>query len=202
MSIRAALQQYVQANPGQALRAIAAGIGIRDRAGITNAGAQLCQLAKKGKLRTTMPGGRIRGALYYPTATTGIDRRVRYTPEQAAQRQRDREQRKAERRRAARREKRLTPAQRDAFYRDLPPPAPVKRKPTAEQQFVIGQPRQRTAARATNAQTVDEFIAQGGQIERLAPHACSKPLRYDHSNNTVPTGKRRPALRVRGSHCT
>ena len=201
MSTRAALQDFILRNPGKTLRAIAAGIGITDRAGITNAGAQLCQLAKNGKLRTETPSDRQRGAAYYPTATTGVRLRPTLTPQESSARAAAQAQRKAAKRRAQTQARRqLTDAQRDAFYKHVPAAAPASRKPTAQQQTKIVPPRRRTVAHTGTAQTVEEFLAQGGQIERLAPHASSHPLRFDHSDNTVPTGKRRPSIRSRGSH--
>lgn len=201
MSVSQVLQQYILRNPGQTLRAIAAGIGITDRAGITNAGAQLSQLVKKGKLRAAMSGSRKRGAAYHPTDATGVLLRPKLTPQEVAARAEARAQRKAVQRRAQTQARRqLTDAQRDAFYKHVAAPSPAPRKPTAQQQFKIAAPRRRTATHTGAAQTVEEFIALGGQIERLASHASSHPLRFDHSDNTVPTGKRRPSIRSRGSH--
>lgn len=211
MSIRAKLRAYIIANPGQTIRQIAAGVGLTGRAEITNAGAQLSQLVKLGKLRAEVPPPRVRGACYYPTATTGKNARGPSTPEISAALKRARNQRKTERRRAQAAAKRaLSQAQREAFYgTDLPAPAPlpasapatrvgitISRKP-----LVVAKTRFNASA---EPETVEEWMRRTGkQPERLPPHACGRSvLRFDHSDNTVPTGRRRPALRVRGAHRT
>lgn len=197
MSVRAAMQQYIKDNPGKPLRDIVAAVGVTGRDNITTASAQLHQLTKRGKLRAVLPPGRVRGALYYPTATTGVDGRVP-SPEEAARRQQARARRHAEAQ-AASRSRRLTAAQRNAFYKSFDTPA----TPTPAQQPSVARRRDAPPPvwHGAAPQTVDDFIAQGGQIERLAPHACSgkNGLRFDHSDNTIPTGKRRPALRRRGT---
>lgn len=217
MSMRAALQQYIKANPGKPLRDIVAGIGLTERAHITTASAQLCQLVAKGKLRAEQRPGQARGMLYHPTPLTGINRRrPPATPEVAAERKREYAQRKAAKARAQRATKRkLTHAQHATFYgtdlpaqEALPASAPPKAAalPPNRVQITISR-RQLAAPKARFAptaepETVEQWMARTGQQpERLPPHACGKPvLRFDHSDNTVPTGRRRPALRVRGAH--
>lgn len=210
MSIRAALQDYIKANPGRPLRDIVAGIGLTDRARITTASAQLCQLVAKGKLRAELRHGACRGALYHPTPTTGVTRRrPPAPPEVAAARKREYALLKAAKARAQRAAKRkLTEAQRAAFYKGVEPKAPTPPTPPTRVQITITRkPMAASKTRfAPNAEpeTVAQWMARTGQQpERLPPHACGKPvLRFDHSDNTVPTGRRRPALRVRGSHRT
>lgn len=204
--MRAAIQAYVLTHPGKRLREIAAGIGLKDRASITTAGAQISQLVSAGKLRSELPGTRREGALYYPTPSTGVTRRAS-TPEEAAARKLAREQRKNERRRAERQAKqqaaaparKLTPAQRTAFYGDLPAPQPlpksaamtISRKPLAA-------PKARFDPSAEPESVEDWMRRTGKQPERLPPYACSQQLlRFDHSNTEVPVGRRRPALRTR-----
>lgn len=47
------------------------------------------------------------------------------------------------------------------------------------------------------AESVDAFRARGGVIHVCAPHESGNPLRFDHSNTAVPTGRRRPVVRAR-----
>lgn len=201
MSMRAALQEYIKANPGRPLRDIAAGIGLTDRASITNASAQLCQLVAAGKLRAELRPGRGRGMLYHPTPTTGVSRRrAPAPPDVAAARKQESAARKAAKARAQRRK--LTQAQRTAFHKGLQPtpPAPRARVDLTIVRKPLAAPKARFAATA-EPETVAQWMARTGQQpERLPPHACGKPLlRFDHSDNTIPTGKRRPALRRRGT---
>lgn len=216
MSIRAALQAYIKAHPGHPLRDIMAGIGLTDRAHFKTASAQLCQLVAKGKLRAELRHGHARGALYHPTPLTGVNRRQPLaSPEVAAERKREYAARKAAKARAQRAEKRrLTPAQQAAFYgTDLPeqealpasaPPKAAALPPNRVQNTIsrrqLAAPKTRFAPTA-EPETVEQWMARTGkQPERLPPTACSKQLlRFDHSDNTVPTGQRRPALRRRGS---
>lgn len=205
MSMRAALQQYIKANPGRPLRDIVAGIGLTDRASITNASAQICQLVAVGKLRAELRPGRVRGMLYHPTPTTGVNRRrAPAPPDVAAARKQEYAARKAAKARAQRAQRRkLTQAQRTAFHKGLQPtpPAPRARVDLTIVRKPLAAPKTRFAPTA-EPETVEQWMARTGQQpERLPPTACSKQLlRFDHSDNTVPTGRRRPALRVRGSH--
>lgn len=218
MSMRAALQQYIKANPGQTLRDIVAGIGLSDRAAITTASAQLCQLVAKGQLRAEPnPSGR-RGMLYHPTPLTGVNlRRPAASQEVQAARAKAKAEAKAAARAQRAKKRQLTDAQHAAFYgQDLPAPAALPASappksaalPPNRVQITISR-RQLAAPKARFAptaepETVEQWMARTGQQpERLPPHACGKPLlRFDHSDNTVPTGRRRPALRVRGAHRT
>lgn len=96
MNIRAAMQQYIKTHPGLPLRSIVTGIGLSDRAAITTASAQLCQLVAKGQLRAEPnPSGR-RGMLYHPTPLTGVNLRRQAAPQEV---QAARAKAKAERRR-------------------------------------------------------------------------------------------------------
>lgn len=203
--MRADIQAYVLAHPGQRLREIAAGIGLKDRASIATAGAQISQLVSTGKLRAELPDTRRVGALYYPTPTTGVSRRAS-TPEEAAARKLARAQRKNARRRAERQAKRqaaasreLPPAQRTTFYGEVPAPRPLPRS--------LGMTIARKALDAhkvrfdpsAKPESVEDWMRRTGQQpERLPPHACSKQiLRFDYSNTRGAIGRRRPAIRTR-----
>lgn len=197
MSIRGDLQAFVARNPGQPLRAIAAGIGMTTRAQITTAGAQLCQLVSRGKLRTEGIADKRRGRLYFPTSTTGITVRRTSTPEEKAARYRARQQRKKDNARQRRQTTRkLTGAQVQAFYKDLPRTTAPKPATFTVARRALSAPKTKFAPNA-EPETVAEWTQRTGkQPERLPQGACSKSdLRFDHSANTVPTGKRRPALR-------
>lgn len=186
MNVRQALQSYVLANPGKKLREITAGLGITDRAGITNAGAQLYQLVKKGLLQHEALPGQLRGFRYYPTATTLTTLRRVYTPEEIAANAAARELRKQQNRKAKRR---LTAAQQQAFYATAPTPPPAVRA------SVESLPPPPTAPRpAGKVETVEEFLARNGRIQVLDPHATSTPLRFDHSKGSP---LNRPVRRTR-----
>jgi hypothetical protein len=184
--IRQALQSYVRDHPGTQLREITDGLGITDRAGITNAGAQLYQLVKKALLRQQAVPGRQRGVRYYPTALTLTSQRLIYTAEEVAANAAARELRKQQRRKAKRR---LTAAQQQAFYATAPTPPPAVRA------CVEALPPPPTAPRpAGKVETVEEFLARNGRIQVLDPHATSTPLRFDHSQGSP---LNRPVRRTR-----
>lgn len=218
MSMRAAIKSYIQAHPGQHFREITRGLGLSKRAEITTAGAQLSHLVKVNQLRAEGLGSRPNGAKYFPTPTTKTSAPPRMTKEQSEQKRLAREQRRNERRRAERKAKlktstparTLTQPQREAFYgTDLPAPAPLPASaPAPRVGITISRKPLAVAKTRFNAsaepETVEEWMRRTGkQPERLPPHACGRSvLRFDHSDNTVPTGRRRPALRVRGAHRT
>lgn len=47
------------------------------------------------------------------------------------------------------------------------------------------------------AQSVEEFLAKGGAVQRLGPYESGNPLRFDHSRTDVPAARRRPTVRAR-----
>lgn len=70
-------------------------------------------------------------------------------------------------------------------------------KPTDAQQFKITRPMPvRLTSIAGRAETVEEFLARGGQVQQLAPRQSGDPLRFDHSDTTTPAGRRRPVVRA------
>lgn len=76
-------------------------------------------------------------------------------------------------------------------------PASGPRKPTAAQNVSITPPATRPAPPARRTQTLDEWLAAGGQIEVIPPHHSAIGLRFDHSHTQTPIGKRRPVARAR-----
>lgn len=198
MSLRAEMQQYILAHPGQPLRAIAAGLGVDARANVTTLAAQLSQLVKAGRLRAEAPHPGQRGMRYFPTPLTGTGRTSCRSPQEAAERRRQSAERKNAKRRAERAARRgFNAKQEAAFYgafREAEPP------PNA-QAFRIVRHRSYAAPRyAPDAapETVEEWMARTGKRpERLPAHACSQPiLRYDYSHDTTPIGRRRPRYAI------
>ena len=163
------------ATPGMSMREIAHAIGQTTDSQRNCISAALHSLAQAGRVRhNNQPA---RGArLWYATELALADRRCRTGATHAP-----------------------LSARRTAPKPPKPPKSAdmtiVKKPPEA--------PKARYAATA-KPETVDQWMQRTGQTpERLAPHACSKPLlRFDHSDNTIPTGRRRPTLRARGSNRT
>lgn len=56
-----------------------------------------------------------------------------------------------------------------------------------------------SAPASARAQSVDDFLANGGRIEYLGPHESGTPLRFDHSDNKVAIGRRRAVSHHRKS---
>lgn len=79
-------------------------------------------------------------------------------------------------------------------------PAP-RRKPTPKQQVqVVSKPAPAPAKAAhAEAETVAQFLARGGRIQRLGRYEASQGLRFDHSQTQVPAKRRCPVQR-RGAH--
>lgn len=182
MNTRAALQAAIVATPGMTLREVAAAVGQTSRQNVTGIAAQLSQLCKIGKLRKDsilVAGAQPR---YWPTQDTGKDlRAARAKPPPAAPRARDSNQ------------KQNSPH----FARPAHVLRTARPKPTAAQQFRIHPrtpPRTPRPSGARHPETVDEFIARGGKVQRLDPHAASKPLRFDHRNPCTPIGRRRAVV--------
>lgn len=84
--------------------------------------------------------------------------------------------------------------------RDASPMA-SKPKPASQVQVVD---RTRKAAQRTNGvhrETVEQFLARGGRIQRVGPNDAAQPLRFDHSQAQVPP-KRRAPLRRRNANAS
>lgn len=193
MSRMRAIAAALLASPGMSVEAIAKAINQDSPAVRNSIAAALCTMAQSGRVRHNNQPARSGRRLWYATPEALEDRRLvahrrgkPLTAKQAAA---------ARARQAAR--KPAPPARAAAPKPPKPPRSAamtIVRKPLAV-------PKTRFAPTA-EPETVAQWMARTGQQpERLAPHACGKPvLRFDHSDNTVPTGRRRPALRVRGSH--
>lgn len=74
------------------------------------------------------------------------------------------------------------------------PPAVAKTKPAPTPRLVEARPV-RAAAASDHPETVAEFLARGGQIQRLAFGQCNNDLRFDHSGTTT-FEQRRPVVRA------
>lgn len=142
-------------------------------------GAAVCTLLKAGKLRHNNQPAR-GGRRYFATATTLSD--LRRNPED----------------RPSRRQQQLARAHARVVaqvVKDAPkPPKPPK---SADLTIVRKPEPVPTFKPAARAQSVEEFLAAGGAIQHLPPHASGQPLRFDHSDTRVPTGRRRPVTRAR-----
>lgn len=185
MTLTHAIQKAVQARPGMTSREVADMINGESRSDIARISALLVQCWQRGKLHRT---GKGRAYRYYPTDKTCIDQRsVRNKPSAAA----------ARKRQATREARAKKKAQRQA----QPPPAktPPAAKPSNPLAFRIVEPARPKpqAATARKAETVADFLAAGGQIQRLPPHFSANPLRFDHSDAASPIGRRRPVPRTR-----
>lgn len=178
MSMTHAIEMAVKARPGMSLREIGAAVGATDARALSRVSALLHQSCERRKLRADGPPRRRE---YHPTAITGVDQRhAKRRPDSRAER------RKAKRAEVAARKAAQKPA-RPAEPQPAPPPFRINRLPAPPTKF------------GANAapETVAQFQARGGLIDRLPPHASSHPLRFDHSDTTVPTGRRRPVVRAR-----
>lgn len=80
-------------------------------------------------------------------------------------------------------------------------PMATKPKPASQVQVVD---RTRKAAPRPNGvhpETVEQFLARGGRIQRVGPNDAAQPLRFDHSQAQVPP-KRRAPLRRRNANAS
>ncbi len=178
-----AMQAAVAAKPGITMRHIAEAIGRTDRATTTVMSARLTQLCKIGKLRSEhiQEPGRAR-LRYFPTDTTGTDRRtLDHLPGPKAGSSAERKK-----------------AQRAAKRAEAPTAAPAyasakATKPSPASHIRVAALSRPPAPPPGRAQTVEQFLAQGGKIQRLGPYDTSNPLRYDHSHHDTHTGRRRGA---------
>ena len=134
------------------------------------ASALLNQQWHRGKMDRQGTGRSIR---YFPNSVTGIDRRS-HRPTRTAPSAHERRA-AAQRARAATRD--LARQKRQA---NTPKPAPPTKPPKASAAQVARVSAlfvKPTRLKCTDhAETVDEFLARGGQIERLPSGACSRPL--------------------------
>lgn len=184
MSLSGDLQAAIVATPGLTLREVAGAVGLTTRGRITTIAALLSQLCKAGKLRkdSLLAVGATAHPRYWPTDLTGQDLRV---PRAGA-------------RKAAAPKPAPAPRVRAPDKPAHVPRNPRYAKPTATQQFqVVAPPRQPRPAGARAAETVAEFIARGGQVQQLPPHATSHPLRFDHADPAIPPGRRRASVHHR-----
>lgn len=193
MSRMRAIAAALLASPGMSVEAIAKAIN-QDSPVVRNSiAAALCTMAQAGRVRHNNQPARSGRRLWFATPKALEDHRLV----------------------AHRRGKPLTAKQaaaalaRQAARKPAPPARPAAPKPPkpprSADMTIVRKPQVMPKVRfeaSAEPETVAQWMARTGkQPERLAPNACSKQLlRFDHSDNTVPTGRRRPALRVRGSH--
>lgn len=193
MSRMRAIAAALLASPGMSVEAIAKAIN-QDSPVVRNSiAASLCTMAKAGRVRHNNQPARSGRRLWYATPEALEDHRltIHRSGNVLTQKQASRARRLA--RQQASIERRASPK----------PPKPPKSADMTIVKKPLAVPKARFAPTA-EPETVEQWMARTGkQPERLPPHACGKPLlRFDHSDNTVPTGRRRPALRVRGAHRT
>ncbi len=172
------------ASPGMTMRQVATAIGEDSRH--TAVAAQLSQLAKAGKLRRDSAHTG-RSGRYWPMPNATQDLRRKYS----------RDGKRPDRMQAARDERAVsaatprpeTRAQKRARYKSAQASVP-----RSASQVRIVAPQRPTASPKGRAQTVEEFVAGGGPIERLSTFAASNPLRFDHSCTVTPVGRRRGSV--------
>lgn len=172
MSVRQDIQRAILDKPGLTMRQVAEAIGRGDRAGVQGVSAQLSQLCKVGKLRKDSVYALTGVPRYWPTDSTLTDgRETRYT---------------AIRKPARPVATKPAPARKQvaqvirAPIKAAPKPAP---KPTLQQQPRCLRPlRHQRAMPNGQAETIPEFEARGGVIERLPPSATSTPLRFSYND--------------------
>lgn len=178
MSRAACIAAFVAANPGSSHADICQGIGIESLGERNSVSATIATMLKGGRLRHDGRPARS-GRRYFPTDTTLVDRR-----------------RKADGTLSRRQQQAATAIARVARRAAAKPPKPT---PAADM-TIVRKPEPPMKAPATVApQTVDEFIAAGGRIQVLPPHACgpSSILRFDHSRTPHATSRPCAASRVR-----
>jgi hypothetical protein len=172
------IQAAVLAQPGIKIAGIYLAVGavtLRER---KCAGAAVSTLLKNSKIRHDGKPAR-QGRGYHPTATTGVDDRLKPNGEAS--------------RRAQQRMREEVKAAKAAIPK---PPKP----PKSADMTIVRKPEPAPVAKATaRPQTVEEFLANGGVIQHLPPHYCAISLRFDHSDTTAPAGRRRPVVRARPS---
>lgn len=173
MSLHRKIAEAVVAHPGIDTPGICLVVGVETPRERNCVSAGLSTLVKKGKLRHDNRTAR-QGRHYYPTPKTLIDGRLKPDGE------------------LSRRAKQQARAAEKATKAGIPvlrkPPKsadmPIERKPVAPKP-------------AARPQTVAEFLAAGGEIQRLPAYFSGNPLRYDYSDGTAHAGRRRPVTRAR-----
>lgn len=190
MSTRQAMLAAVIATPGITLSQIAVAIGKTERKERMGLSAQLSQLCKKKKLRKDKLTNGSPGAVrYWPTETSAIDGRT-------AKKSAAKPQRKAATSAAQPAAPRLSDTAKRAGYASAKamPPKP------ASQVRIVDPPREAVPAMPAGArESVAEFMARGGRVEILKPHACSPNsiLRFDHSPKPHASSRPPSGARVR-----
>lgn len=158
MSRRQDILRAVMERPGMQLREIAAAIGFKPGDKITAVSAQLTHLCDFGLLRNN---GLLRGKSFYPNENTqaAIDRK----PGSGAK--------------PGPKPKPAKPAAKKRYA------SPLAREPKPASKIAIGvhapkpPPPPRAAAHPAGAfETVDEFLARGGKVQRLPNGASAHPL--------------------------
>lgn len=179
-SVSMAIQKAVLANPGITLREIAAALGIGPRAKLTSISARLTQLCELNKLRRDVIGSRHHPSRFWPTDITAVDlRELRRKPG-------DPVQRKIAGQRARRQAKAATVAASQKAHKPSP----------RSQVRIVDPPRPpKLPHNGTQPETVEQFLARGGQIQRLSFGQCNNDLRFDHSGTTT-FEQRRPVVRA------
>lgn len=175
MSISQDIQRAVLDKPGMTMRQTAEAIGRGDRAGVQGVSAQMSQLCKAGKLRKDSVYALTGVPRYWPTDSTLTDgRETRYTairkpPRPVAAKPAPPRKQVAQ----------VIRAPIKAAPPSAPKPVP---KPTPKQQPRCLRPLIRPRPMPNgDAETVEQYQARGGVIERLPPSATSTPLRHTYS---------------------
>lgn len=160
---------FVARKPGTDIGTILAyllksGTETRGRAAlIKTVSAQLLQITNAGKLRRT---GKPMAYKYWPTAKTLVDQRTVATHRRG-------------------RKKKPAPVQAKPAAVHAAPAPKRRPKPSQASQIRVAPAKPRLdapiAPRGTPAQTVEQFLAAGGRIQRLQPHEVSQPLRFAHN---------------------
>lgn len=155
MSRARRILQYLVAHPGSGLVAIADAVEPGNRAARRGIAAQIHQLASDGRIARS---GAHRKTVYTATANALVDRRRVANAKSAHKRRGPRKATSASDSKPA-----------------VPPKAPAGKARTP----LDTQLRRRSAHRPTgDVETVAEFTARGGRIERLPHGAVSQPLQF------------------------
>lgn len=162
MSRAQAIIEAVVKNPGLTTREVGDALGLHWASAVNVVCSQLLQLVQAGKLRRE---GSFKNYRYYPTKLSLVDKR--FGPRQG--------------RDAA--PKRRRPALKAATGAAKRYASPLAREPKPASKIAIGvhapkpPPPPRAAAHPAGAfETVDEFLARGGKVQRLPNGASAHPL--------------------------
>lgn len=162
---------------------------------------QLSQLMEAGKLRRT---GQAMSYRYWPTKLSQLDLRShdrngnpkpRKRPAKASTKCKRKPSLTAKRTPNAPAPPKLAQVACDA--------SPMARKPKPASQVQVVDRTRKSAPRPNGAhrETVEQFLARGGRIQRVGPNDASQPLRFDHSKTQVPATRRSP-LRGRNANAS